>query len=216
MGGKYTEQSVVLLKREITQLSGEVHDLIVEKKKVKDEVLEVEKELADKRQALRDFGNIVANYLTSLRNDESRLISSIETLKKEGASHASILAVLKSGVLSIEVPQPDFSFANQIAAVLEERLAYLKSSTDDASREKDALVQVLEHKRSELKEITKETSILEKCREQLRIDIEAGNDKNGKLGQEYLKLETKISNLRTREKNVLLMEERLDQKARTI
>lgn len=206
---KYNPANVVVLKREVIELSGEVHDLIEEKKLKEAEVAETDRILDGKRKSLKDFDNIVASFIQKIKAEEKEARAYLEEVKKEVVAHELSVSILHGHALSFELPEVTFTFAEDIAALLQKRIAGLDSSVKAQSEEKALLETYVDSLKTLVASLKAEKTQLEIDLEKLRKEILSGNDKNGKLGIQYLKMQEGMTNLRRRERDVLTMEKRL-------
>lgn len=209
MDGKYTERGIVLLKRETQELSGQIPILIGEIEDKKKELAEWVERLEEKKRIFHGYDSLVASHFEKLRQDEKTLVSHIIQLKLEAQLRLNTLDVLREGIASIEVPEPNFSFAEQTAKMLSERINGLASTHESKKVAVDVMSQSLMEMAQEVADLVTEKEALEPRLEHLRSEIFLGNDKNGKMGMEYLKLQDSIASIRNRERNILFMQKQL-------
>ena len=209
MAEKYTERGIVLLKRETEELSATVHSIIEEIASKKKEITEWEERLTEKKRIFHGYDSLVASHFEKLKQDEKSLIETLQSLKNEAKTHLKTLSVLRGEIHAIEVPEPNFNFAEEVAALLSKRI----SGLDETYRSKKDQVSVVkesyEQTAQELVDLRSEKEILEPKLEHLRSEIYLGNDKNGRMGLEYLRLEDAIANIKVRERNLDAMEKKL-------
>lgn len=213
MSEKYTEHSVVLLKREIERLAKQTHDLLELKETYAREADKVEYELASKlanrNKIISSYDDIFVPYFNRLQNEEQRLLNSIRTLSKENKSISAINSTVRSELNSIEVKKPKYTFVEQVTAKLRKELNSLGSAISEKDEQKNIAKREVEENSKKLSILKDEIKRLAPTLKELQISIKAGNDKNGKLGKEYLHLREQINSIKRREHNIHTMEKRL-------
>jgi len=209
MSEKYQERSVVLLKREIENLSKNVHTLLGNIEDLKRQEAKEYNLLEEKRQMVRDYDNVFAAHFDRLKKEERALVENIALLKNQATITIKDIVLIRESVASIEIQEPDFSFAEQVADLLQKKIEGLESLYESGTTKKDAIEETVARLEKEAASLKEEKTLLEPELENLRSEIFLGNDKNGRLGMEYLRLEEKMASLKRREHDVTIMQKRL-------
>lgn len=214
MSGKYTVANAVLLKKEIQALQKELPLLLERRNSIEKECLESEQryfvELHSRRSAFKKLENGMAQKLLFLSNQESFLLEKILTLLEKAKKIELLYQTLKKGVAEIKQPQPpDFSFVEKVVENLKKDVDTFSRQREELLRESDSFKEKRDILRLEVSSLKEKKSILENEMNLIINSIKSGNDKNGKLGRRYVELTEKISLFETRERDLLIMEERL-------
>lgn len=214
---KYSEKDVVRLKREITILSEEVRVLIEQRneelaKKEEEyarEMAHLDAQLAHKKSVLASFDKFIVEHINKLKKEEKTLLGIVGSLKNVVSVTTREILLLRKAANSIKIPEQDFTFSKRVAAFLTNQINSLETKHGELSKDVDSYTAIKEGLVKEIADLRTEKKELIPQLEHLRSEIKLGNDKNGRLGQEYLRLEEKMADIRRREHNVRAMMKRM-------
>lgn len=149
---KYTEQGVVLLKKETEQLTSEVHSLIEKKQQLLDEIAT---ETSKKRTFLNSFENLLAARLSWFQSEhartESELLENVESIRRTEA----VLKTLRWAVRNYTPPEEKPTLAN---SVIERLRNELESYSSKWETEEDRLTKA-RLTRAELEKLTADKQV---------------------------------------------------------
>lgn len=199
MAEKYTERSVVLLKREIEQLSGEIHTLFEQEALIREDIKAEKSNLAFQRKMLSSFEEGATTRIGDLLRRETSLKEKVTELTKNIEDARSVFVLIRSSMQSLTVPEKKYTLVTDVI----DRLRSTLEGISGLAVQKGQDLEEVEAKRAEyerqIHELVAEKEDLEPRLEWLRSEIFLGNDKNGRMGQEYLKLQNKIAIIHARE-----------------
>lgn len=201
---KYTEINTLKFKRDLQIISDEIVLKLSFKKKLEEEIAKKQKFLQDLEGRHKTIGDNLAKRIASfddifIRIQDSLYIQNVhKRFLDEGICKLkNILSSLQEKVTKqVKNQKPEVVvFAESVISNLRTEL----DSLSNTHKSEQAIVKSLKNEHAvyekTLKELKSEMTTTQKELHDSHKEIERNNDKNAKLGNEYLRLEKKIKNV---------------------
>lgn len=191
------------------ELTSQIDSLVIKKDDAESEVnrlASVRKDMEAYIERLIMSKSILADEVATFKKERDDALGSLESTQEELFAQITMRDSLLAENESLRSDIVDAGLEKQIAEIALEKS---RKAFGEASVSLVAMRVKKEAIEKDIKALVSERKVLEPNLHKLRSDIYLGNDKNGKLGLEYLKLQEKIEGIKTRERQLTNLEKRI-------